>query len=841
MVSKILLATIVIIVVAVILISMYIYIRSVTTHLIIPLSNQSQFIGPPGNGPIHIPIEGVLYYNNSASLVAYAVIQGYSFKNTSSANLRLYLYKRIPQPKIWVAQLFNNQNGFSQSVYCIDCLDEKALFDKLNYYLNKYDLFDSSFKNGNLNWIGLGDLPKLPKNSVIILPSGRMPQGLLPYTGKLNNSVNFTLLDLLDRGDTIVYVGQDFSQYVSEQINVGHGTPTDALGALKNYTLNTNSTGIYSELPNLYFNSSNFSFAEGQKFGPITYRNLRNGTIIAFGNYPKAAWPNVTVAASDIAYILNTRFWLSPITSGNLTISNSSSGDATIFTVDQPLVYTSYTPTTTINNSYDFLTAQLNNAKHIINSSYQLLTIQLNGANNTTKIINENFTPSIRIKDPYSSTISLPPRIALLSTINVNMVVPISGGVKVYQIFIAEPNVTNPDTNYLTRTSAGNPPTPNTTTISLSIGCPFSPDYRVLCIPSGNYIASFEDLSGKTYARALFYIPHLQISTLSTDFAGGVFTFNVSNNGQPVTGVNFTAYLDNHAYNSNGIINNSRLVYRLPKYTPLPLGNHTAYLSILGTSYSIQMAYQTLPQQLRIPPMYIYFGVAILFVAVFNLLARAPERDDYFIDVPNFPPTKKAEVHISSSEIVNLFDTINYTYHWKYMPLTIEEVKVGIGSNIRANNMYVSVTSENTVELLYKLISKKLLETTEDYYMPAEWTTSSKHDIEYLVIFRKLRDFSVQHSMLFTDLDAAENEDMIITKEVVQSRIFIYSSASGVRDIKLVTGSRSFIVFINEETLAEFKDKVQGSYGVYAEILKIGITSSAIKLVSTEDLSQLLF
>ena len=89
----------------------------------------------------------------------------------------------------------------------------------------------------------------------------------------------------------------------------------------------------------------------------------------------------------------------------------------------------------------------------------------------------------------------------------------------------------------------------------------------------------------------------------------------------------------------------------------------------------------------NIPAIYIEFAVAIIVVVLLNLVLKPPNRDEYYIDVPEFPPSKKDQVKVQASDIVSVFDKVNYYYHWKYMPLTAEEVRSGIGNNIRINSM----------------------------------------------------------------------------------------------------------------------------------------------------------
>ena len=110
-----------------------------------------------------------------------------------------------------------------------------------------------------------------------------------------------------------------------------------------------------------------------------------------------------------------------------------------------------------------------------------------------------------------------------------------------------------------------------------------------------------------------------------------------------------------------------------------------------------------------------------------------------------------------------------------------------------------------------------------------------------IVIFRKLRDYCIEHAMLFTDIGSSEKADMAITKNGVQSLVYIYSGEGSMKDISFGKETRVFIVFITDEALREFTDKLYSAYGSDAEMLKLGISSGTIRLISTERMDRLLY
>ena len=115
------------------------------------------------------------------------------------------------------------------------------------------------------------------------------------------------------------------------------------------------------------------------------------------------------------------------------------------------------------------------------------------------------------------------------------------------------------------------------------------------------------------------------------------------------------------------------------------------------------------------------------------------------------------------------------------------------------------------------------LENASNYYAPSVWVETSGHSVEYLTVFRKIRDYCVSHAMLFTDLDAIENADMAITKNSKQIDVLIYTTHAKMKRITLSKDSRTAIVFLNEDVMRDFFDKLYSSFGEDVEILKMGI------------------
>ena len=172
----------------------------------------------------------------------------------------------------------------------------------------------------------------------------------------------------------------------------------------------------------------------------------------------------------------------------------------------------------------------------------------------------------------------------------------------------------------------------------------------------------------------------------------------------------------------SGSVVNGGLTYSLPRGTIIGYGNESFRFDMFNSNYTYSTQY--IQKVFNIPSVYIEFAIAILVVVLLNLVLQPPNRDDYFIDVPEFPSSKKEQVKVQASDILNVFDKVNYYYHWKYMPLTSEEIRSGIGNNIRVKSMPISITTQNTNNIIFTLLDKGDRERVE-LLRPSTWVEAS--------------------------------------------------------------------------------------------------------------------
>ncbi|MDE1869456.1 MAG: hypothetical protein KGH71_00525 [Candidatus Micrarchaeota archaeon] len=748
----------------------------------------------PVSGPISfnfsVTASGISTYDNAQYLAPYAITK-YASRNATYLYIFLDLYSRNPLPNIYYLNTTN---------YCYQCYSDSALFANVSAALKRFGLIT---KASTLSYINPNQLSKVPHNSIVIVPSGLLPVYMLPNSVfTLNGSTG--ILDLLNSSDTVFYIGTNFSRssgpggviFSNSNLTVSQ---LNSAGLVTLPFLNRNASSVVS-----YFSKPTFRLGAGDYYGYASYVNTFNGSVVSFSNTQKSGWANTSAIAFDIAKTISTRVWLSPSAEGIYQLGLPSSGTIGIQGLNTTVAYNRSTAGKTLNSSYGLVTAIVYNATDYI----------------------ERDIP-IRIPFISNGTLSMQPYLGQTQS------VPIGVEINVNSI---KPQLVVPHIDLYTRNLtfvAGIPIPFFNTTSNIDII-----KYYTFQLPSGTYIAVLKNFYNKYYSSAIFNVTNVVLTPVSLNFRNGTFSFLVRSNNIAITNASYSIDI-NGAYKESGNITNGLITYSLPKGTVIGYGSETFNLVMFGTRYSYTTT--NIQQVLNIPTIYIEFVIVGLAIIILNLIVKPPNRDEYYIDVPEFHEAKKFNVKISRSEILGVFDKVNFAYHWKYMPLTLEELKSGIGGNIRYNNIPVAITIQNAAMIMNKLALDGEIVTSGGYYAPKRWTTDSGYDIEYLSIFRRIRDYSVGHAILFTEIGSSEAADIVLSKGGAQTHVAIYSSISGVKKIDVNSEFKTYIVFADEEKLLAYTDKIYKSYGSEAEMLKIGISYGYIRLVEANALDQIVF
>ena len=760
---------------------LYYYISGQVKLLEVPKA--PQYSGSIGGG-IGVISDGVLTYNYSNYIVQYARVH-YSESNAGSANLSLTLYPSDPIEPIYLVNVES---------YCVSCFLGPTLLSALNTSLGRYGII---MNRSSLRYIDINNISSIGPNSTIIIPSGLIPNILLPnvtYTERCSKYTNVTLASLLSNGDTVIYVGRNFSRSVSCSGQIAQDSP-DQISTVSQYY---NTTDLKFAGNVLYFSNPTFKLWPGINYGTATSAAILNGTLIVLSNYPYSGWNNnASLLAGDLARVIESRFWINTLAMGNLSVPNVDSNNITIFTLNSMMRYSG-----TVSEQ--------------VNSSYGLLRLKLSNSNNF-----QEYELPLRYTYLQNGLISVP------------AVVPQTGQVQISaQVF-----------NGLNNVIIGQVPVYNrnlslyVTPLSIGqIGSTALYKSTTFTIPAGYYIAELRDQHNAAYSSALFLVANAVINPVKLDFQNQTFSFSALSDGQDMQGAAYTIGI-NGAYNYTGTVQNGVIKYTLPKNTNLNYGNGYFYITMLGTNYYVP--YQYGYKGPTIPPLYIAFAIAAVFLIILNRVLVPTNVEEYFIDVPEMRPPKLEHARETPDAILGVFGSVNSLYHWRYMPLTPEEVRSGIANNIKYGNARMSITLRNTNAILNTLVSKGLLVSASQYYAPTKWMAESGHSIDYLAIYRRLRDFCIANAMLITELDSTSKADVIITRKGAQNYVKIYTSDMKIRDVEISQKAKTYIIFLDEEKRLGFMELLYKSYGNNAEILKLAINYGNVKLVDADDLGEL--
>ncbi len=357
-------------------------------------------------------------------------------------------------------------------------------------------------------------------------------------------------------------------------------------------------------------------------------------------------------------------------------------------------------------------------------------------------------------------------------------------------------------------------------------------------LPPGNYIAKIKTINNFTYATAAFYIPPLKILFSGINHTLGLLDFTMTMGNTSLSNINYTATL-NGKYKQNGTLMGGQLTYILPKGSSLPSGRIVFKFNMLSKTFPF-ILHNTNNGPISNTQIILLGVVAAVVLALITLI-KAPLRDDFYIDVPELPPHKTTNIQLEKESVVSTFNKLNSYYHWKYMPLSVIEVRAAISNYIRHNNMPVNLTLNNVDMLLTQLIGNGDVVSADNLYIPKRWIERTGHDIIYLATFKKLRMFLVTHAILFTDLDTSDEADMVISIHGEKHLIIINSYTSKFKKIPVKKNTITYLVFLNRMELYDFSEKLRNSMSEEIEEFRIYKSTEYIKLIDADNPNEIIY
>ncbi|MCX6768248.1 MAG: hypothetical protein NTY83_00150, partial [Candidatus Micrarchaeota archaeon] len=371
------------------------------------------------------------------------------------------------------------------------------------YQAESYPTFLSSLSMGlsesgvEVNEISSSELDRLASGSLLIVPSGYIPEELT------SGSAKPMLYSLMERGITVFYIGQDFSRMISKTGSVvpSPGTFTGFRGGKitfdQSVPLTPDSTvSIKNPLYSAAGLESSSSF--GGAFSVLAYKG---GFIILAPQTLDGGWENGSTAGEDVARIILRTRWLTP----------KSSVEAV-----QPLTGGDYieifTPSFEGNSGYLKVYGDNNESG---SGFYKVAFLQ-------KKTKGEIYTRGHSIV-PVS-----------LSQTSLDLVIELkeSGGEKF--LFLSVNNIFGE----VERSSI-----PGKVGLNSQLTIP-----HTFSLPTGDYTINVIDQEGSTYARSYLRVKKVEVVPVSFNMRNDVFSFAIQGDGAPIAPELVTAKVDGGKY-----------------------------------------------------------------------------------------------------------------------------------------------------------------------------------------------------------------------------------------------------------------------------------------------------
>jgi hypothetical protein len=745
--------------------------------------------------------QNLLFYNYTKSIIPYFLV-GFNYKNVTN----IYLNGTIFLVPVKRQTYLLNATGD-----CFNCGNVQLLMGSIEQDLAEYGVINSS---NRINMIKTYNITSVRPNSTLILVNGFMPLELFQNVSGRNETV---LQYLLNEGTAIIYVGDNFS-YVLKQGPIGYAEVPNPDEPSFLYTIPTsyrlsNNTGFYFKKPTFVFYTKFNSNGMPYIYGPTTYLTEANGSILVFPNFINT-WNSYQNASSDIAKAASELFWLPKISSGTLAVKikndTGGSGAVSLF-LNVPMPNYTSGIQKEVNSGYGRITAYTNNGYLLEGnkSAYSYLY----------------YTPHVILNGTFGLPQTIIPGRAT------NMTAFIFGTAGVTQnigtsIYLYDRNLT------LMGEPIPGPFVPTTGNFSFLRPITFE-------LWQGNYIATLKSFYGTPYASALVFVKNLSVQMPIVNVHNNTYEFYITSSKIPLNNINYTLTL-NSKYPSSGTIYNGTINYQLPSGTATIYGYINFTLDTLNHNFTLSL-YNPPVQYLNSENSKIIDLVIVcIVVALMALLVKAPNRDDFFIDIPTMSEQKRMPIKLTPQQITDVFDRQNSYFSWKFMPLSKSELKAAISNNIKSGGASVNLTIENIEVLLDQLVGNGTLVMADNLYAPKYWLEKSGYDIEYLATFKKLRIYFVANSYIFTEIGASNMADIVATRMDERKFINIYSKTSKFVKLPVFRDSRVYLAFLNSYAMEEFESKLYSVMDEETMKMKMFIDAGQVRLVNVDEPSETL-
>ncbi len=650
------------------------------------------------------------------------------------------------------------------------------------YQAETYPEFINTLKTNLSAWgipvneIGMDELSSLPSQSLVIVPSGYIPEQML-----IGQDTRLT--SLLARGITVLYIGQPFFRMYGTQGAVVSANPA----ALDPMMVSFDEMSPTSSVTGFNLKSPLYSISGGTMiWGSVSALSYEQGYLIALPQTLDGGWGSGEDAAEDVYHLIVQMPWLAPIgtASENVTVGEN----ATLIEL--------FTSTFEGNNKY--VRAYGFNEEIGIGFS-KVLYIQksTNG---------ELYTQGHDIKPAGLGSTQMD----IMAELN-------EPGGEERLFFTITHFLEEVDREPIAKTK-----------VPLNSQPTFPYEF---VLPSGNYILNVVDSDGKAYARSYLKVGTLEIVQERHITATDIYKFSFYLDGQP-TYVTGSVYVGGNTANKMDFENVHEVEIEAAKLLGGPLAaneDHTFTFTLGEFEFTETVRKISARSIFDNPFMMGAVVIGVVALGIGFLFARKGVTM-YGLDIPDFPPQSTTKIPMKKEKLLGIFHKINDRYKWKATPLTLNEVKSGF-RGILYGGKPIFISDYNLEYLLLRLMGMGLVKKELKYYGLTSWEEETGNTVRHLAFFRKLRDICINNAVPFTPLGKSKNYDSKITIIGQDIYVHLYDDAGRIIPNALASlkNGLNIILFEEEAERSEFYEYLSSGYAG-GTTLKLEVQAGSVLL-----------
>lgn len=657
------------------------------------------------------------------------------------------------------------------------------------YQAENYAAFASSLQKRlggygvPVNEIGFDDLKSIPSQSLVIVPSGYVPEQMLVDKGS-------KLDDLLSRGVTVVYVGQPFDKMYSRQGAVVAGNQ-GGLGKLKvSFEPSTSLVCTDMKMRSPLYAVGGAAPANGC----ISALSYGEGAILFFPQTLDGGWDDGDAAAQDVYALILIMPWLTPVASDASLASLGANGTTMEF----------FTSPFEGNRKYARVLAFDNRSK----KGFLLVSYIVKKTNG----------------DIYTLGHSIPPVAVAPTEMDIVVDLREEGGEE--RLFLSLKNASGEVDRQAVSSSK----------VPLNSQPTFPYTFK---LPSGDYILEIVDSQEVPYARSYMRTGTISIKSTSPNYQDDIYLFSFLLDGQPIA-LSGKVSVDGNAAKSQEFTNSQSVKVEAAKLkgAPLDAGAHRFTFMLGGYSTDAPITKPSFKSIFTEP----FFLAAVGFSAVALVIGFLFAKQGvtmYGLDVPDFPPQSTRKIPMKKEVILGIFQKINELYKWKSTPLKLGEIKGGFKGMLYEGKP-IFISDYNLEYVLSHLEGMGLVKKELDYYGLASWEKESGRGMKQLAFFRKLRDICINNAVPFTPLGKEPGYDSRITVIGQDMYVHLYDDPGRVIPnlISSVSKGLGIIVFEDEAEKESFYEYISTG-NPEASVLKLEVQAGSVLLKTWQEFADM--